>query len=77
MQGRRPLSYQLVFGACIALACSKERPACSPEALAAVEAAYVHEALTTCAGKTAATCPELPAIREKYRGLRKEWETCR
>jgi hypothetical protein len=62
----------LVFGAC-----TQERPACAPEALAAIEVAYINEATVACEGQTFDACTALPAIREKYRGKRAEWEACK
>ena len=58
-------------------ACAPERPACKPEALAAIEVAYINEATIACDGQTFDACPALPAIREKYRVKRAEWETCK
>lgn len=62
--------------AALLAACAPERPACSPAALAALEAAYVHEALTACDGETLETCTELPAIRAKYKAQRDGWVSC-
>ena len=67
----------VVVFACIACGASTERPACAPEALAAIEAAYVAEAIAACQGETEETCEALPAIREKYRAKREAWRTCR
>lgn len=61
----------MFFGGCV-----PERPACAPEALAKIEAAYIAEAVQACQGSTFETCPALPGIREKYRAKRAEWETC-
>lgn len=60
-------------------ACLKqpERPACSEQTLAQIEAAYVAEAVAACKGKTVETCPELPAIEKKYSTQREEWVSCR
>ncbi len=64
--------------ALLAVACAgSERPACSPEALAALEARYVAEASAACAGHTYADCPALPDIRNKYKAEREEWVQCR
>lgn len=54
-----------------------ERPECSPHALAAIEAEYINEALTACAGQSYDDCPHLPAIRERYRARRRAWVDCR
>lgn len=58
-------------------ACTKERPPCAPEALGAIEVAYINEAIAACHGFTFDTCPTLPAIRDKYRAKRAEWEHCK
>ena len=64
--------------ALIAVACAgTERPACSPEALAALEARYVAEASAACTGFTYEDCPALPEIRAKYKTEREEWVQCR
>lgn len=61
----------LLFG------CShQEKPACAPEALAKIQAAYMAEALNSCQGFTYDDCPALPALREKYGKQRAEWEAC-
>lgn len=54
----------------------QERAACAPEALAAIEVAYVDEALQACEGHEAEDCEALPAIREKYAVKRRQWEDC-
>lgn len=61
---------------CIACVKQPERPACSQETLAELEAAYVAEAISTCRGKTRETCAELPAIEAKYKAQREEWIAC-
>jgi hypothetical protein len=64
--------------ALLAVACAgTERPACSPEALVALEARYVAEAAAACAGHTYDDCPALPDIRAKYKAEREEWVQCR
>ena len=63
-----------LLGACAA---STPNPACAEARLAEIEAAYVAEAVLACRGQEVETCEELPAIREKYDGLRKEWVQCR
>ena len=64
--------------ALLAVACAgSERPACSPEALAALEARYIAEAAAACVGHTYDDCPALPDIRTKYKAERKEWVQCR
>lgn len=80
-----------ILGACIAIGCAvavgvlagsgcsatQEKPACTEATLAYLETQYVAEALQVCAGYEASECPELPAIREKYRLKREEWVSCR
>lgn len=53
-----------------------KRPACAPEELAKIEAAFIAEGAVVCRGQKYETCPELPALREKYDALRAEWERC-
>jgi len=68
---------RLLF-ALLPVACAgSERPACSPEALAALEARFVAEATAACAGHTYDDCPALPDIRAKYKAEREEWVQCR
>jgi hypothetical protein len=57
-------------------ACRPDRPACGPEALAAIEARYVADALAARPGETFDTCPELPGIREGFRAERQAWVRC-
>ena len=61
------------------LGCSQaaQRPACSPEYLAEIEAAYVAEAVAACRGQQVETCDALPEIRARYDALREEWVQCR
>lgn len=56
---------------------AKEPPACAPDVLAKLEAAYLAEAMTACVGKTVETCGALPAIEAKYAAKREEWIQCR
>lgn len=67
-----------VVGVCFALSCGPrvEKPACAPEALVAIELAYLQEAEAACQGYTFDDCPALPAIRERFRAKRAEWEAC-
>lgn len=68
----------LAFGVLLSVSgCTKERPACSPQVLAAIETQYVAEAVQTCAGHTFETCPGLDALEAKYRAKREEWIACR
>ena len=64
--------------ALLAIACAgAERSACSPEALATLEARYVAEAGAACVGHTYDDCPALRDIRAKYKAEREEWVQCR
>lgn len=55
-----------------------ERPACAPETLATLEAAYVAEVLSSCPGyKTPEECPAYPEIRARFQAKRAEWEQCK
>lgn len=65
------------LGLLAGIAACHERSACAPAALADLEAAYVAEAITACAGKTRATCEAMPAIERKYAAKREEWIQCR
>jgi len=70
----------IAVGACLVFygaACTRERPACAPAALASIEAAYIAEAVEACKGQTFDACTALPGIRDKYRAKRAEWETCK
>jgi len=58
-------------------ACTPERPACSAQTLAAIEVAYINEAIAHCTGETFSECKALPGIRDKYRAKRAEWERCK
>ena len=52
---------------------------CSPADLAAIESAYVREAVTTCkaeGAKTVTRCRALPAIKAKYAREREAWVEC-
>jgi hypothetical protein len=68
-----------VVAAVCLLSCSHaaQRPACSPEYLAEIEAAYVAEAVAACRGQKVETCDALPEIRARYDALREEWVQCR
>jgi hypothetical protein len=63
--------------ALVVVGCAPEKPACAPAALASIEASYITEAVSACTGQTFDSCAALPAIREKYRGKRAEWEHCK
>ena len=61
------------------LACSspqKPNPLCTTQHLAAIEAAYIAEAVEACAGESYDSCPALPALRAKYAAKREEWKAC-
>lgn len=57
-------------------ACRPSSEPCSEADLAALEGAYVSEALKACEGYSSATCPDLPAIRAEYKARRSEWVRC-
>lgn len=60
------------------VACSRPpRPACGPEQLAKLEAEYFAEAVTTCKGRRASECAELPGIEARFEAKREEWARCR
>jgi len=67
---------------CLALAtvlaaCGPEKPACSPESLAALEAAYVRDVLAACEGHPEPeACPAFKAIEAEYEQKREEWVRC-
>lgn len=67
----------LVLVATAGCSSTQERAACAPEALAAIEASYIDEALQACEGQEAEDCEALPAVREKYAAKRRQWEDCR
>lgn len=74
----------LILRTCLVLAatflgcgCGLYKPACRPEALAAIESDYVAEALDACVGYSIDDCPAIPRIEEKYALLREEWAQCR
>lgn len=67
------LAVLVAFGCASAV----QRPACAPERLAEIEAAYVTEVVFACEGYTLATCPRYLEIRDHYDALREEWVQCR
>lgn len=68
----------LALAFALALAsCHPERPACSPAALAALEAAYLDEVVTACEGEGFDECAARPAIEARYALEREEWARCR
>lgn len=58
------------------LGCGATKPPCTPEALAAIETAYIAEAVAACRGETYESCKVLPAIRAKFRAKREAWVEC-
>jgi len=70
----------IVVAATTALNCSSRSgelpPPCTTKDLAAIETAYIAEAVETCRGRTVATCPELRAVEAKYARKREEWVRC-
>lgn len=67
-----------IVTAMLTMSCKPERPACQPQRLAEIEAAYVAEAVAACrdAG-TLEACAELPEIEARYAQKREEWIQCR
>ena len=57
--------------------CKNEKPACSPEKLADIEARYVTEALQQCKGQSYDDCKALPDLRAKYQKEREQWIQCK
>lgn len=57
-------------------ACAPPPTLCGPEALDAIDAAYVAEAVARCEGYEPDECPALPEIRERHARLRDAWEGC-
>jgi len=55
---------------------AKQSSPCTPEQLAAIEAAYVAEAVELCAGQRWEECEALPEVRAKYDRIREEWVQC-
>lgn len=53
-----------------------EKPPCDLGTLDDIEESYLAESVKTCAGKTRATCPEMPAIEAKYAAKRDRWIQC-
>lgn len=66
-----------MLSGCARLFAKEPRAICDERELAEIESAYVAEALTTCAGRRATACAELPAIEAKYAKQREEWIKCR
>ena len=70
----------LALMAFVLLGCSgaQEPPACNPQELAKLDAAFLTEATVACKleGGDYDTCKALPALREKYARLRQEWIEC-
>jgi hypothetical protein len=55
---------------------AKQSSPCTPDQLAAIEAAYVAEAVEMCAGQRWEECEALPVVRAKYDRIREEWVQC-
>jgi hypothetical protein len=61
----------------ISISCSaKQSSPCTPDQLAAIEAAYVAEAVESCAGQRWEECEALPEVRAKYDRIREGWIQC-
>ena len=57
-------------------ACAEQRPACSPAALAALEASYIAEVTQACSGSTLDECEAAPAIEARHQVRLQEWVQC-
>ena len=62
--------------AALSVGCNTYRPACTPQQLATIEAAYVAEATAACKGYGLDDCPFIDAIETKYAEQREEWARC-
>ena len=62
--------------ACLVGCAGQERPACSPEALATLEAAYVAEITRACAGSTLEDCDQAEQIEATHQVRLQEWVQC-
>jgi len=74
------LVFVLALGPASCAALGREmREPCPPSQLAALETAYVLEAVTACKaeGATFATCKALPTISDKYRAKRAAYVECK
>jgi hypothetical protein len=59
-------------------ACRPEKPACAPEALAAIEAQCATDILAGCpTQQTPEECEAYPAIRATCQQRRADWENCK
>jgi hypothetical protein len=71
------------IGACLAMlglvgSCMvSHNPLCAPEKLAEIEARYIEEVVSVCAGQQLDSCHQWPAIRAKYDRQREAWASCR
>lgn len=63
----------------LVLACGgTEKPACSAERLAEMEAAYIAAVLHECSDyKTPEECPAYPGLQQDAAARRREWVECR
>jgi uncharacterized protein YcfL len=55
---------------------AKQSSPCTPDQLAAIEAAYVAESVDACAGQRWEECEDLPVVRAKYDRIREDWVQC-
>lgn len=53
-----------------------ERPACSAQTLAELEALYLAEVLAACQGTTLEQCPEAARIEAAHQQRLEEWARC-
>ncbi len=72
-----PLALLLLLAPLLGLpACAEQRPACSPEALAALEGSYIAEVTQACSGSTLDECDEAKAIEARHQVRLQEWVQC-
>ena len=58
------------------ISCASTPPACTPEALAAIEVQYMAEVLAACQGYSFEECPARLEIESRYNEIRNEWVRC-
>ena len=69
-----PLALLLLLAPLLGLpACAEQRPACSPAALAALEASYIAEVTQACSGSTLEECEAARAIEARHQVRLQEW----
>lgn len=85
MKGVDPLVvWAIIWAAVCALAlaglisgCREVPPACAPEALGRIEAAYLADVVTKCKGFSYDACPVRAQLEETYAAKRAAWVACR